>query len=89
MTLYSTSEGEGECAIEPEVKLWIEPEGKLTGTVPHATIRERVGKEIPDPILHCSLGLLPVPPIGQAQPEVRAQGTPVRGVHIDQLMGIE
>ena len=79
--LYSTSEGEGECAIEPEVK--------LTGTVPHATIRARVGKEIPDPILHCSLGLLPVPPTGQAQPEVRVQGTPVRGVHIDQLMGIE
>lgn len=66
MTLYSTSEGEGECAIEPEVK--------LTGTVPHATIRERVGKEIPDPILHCSLGLLPVPPIGQAQQKSEFKG---------------
>lgn len=31
--------------------VWIEPEGKLTGTVPHAAIRKRVGKEIPDPIL--------------------------------------
>jgi len=69
--------------------VWIEPEGKLTGTVLHAAIRERVGKEIPAPILHCSLGLSLVPPIGQAQPEARVQGTPVRGLQIDQLMGIE
>ena len=69
--------------------VWIEPEGKLTGTMLHAAIRERVGKEIPDPILHCSLGLLLVPPIGQAQPEARVQGTPVRGLQVDQLMGIE
>lgn len=38
----------------------------------------RIGEEIPDLILHHSLGLLLVPPIGQTQPEAGVQGAPVR-----------
>lgn len=46
--------------------VWIEPEGKLTGTVPHAAIRKRVGKEILTPFSPFS-GSCQVPPIGQAR----------------------
>ena len=53
--------------------VWIEPEGKLTGTVLHAAIRERVGKEIPAPfstVLWVSHWCLPLAKLNQ-KPEFK------------------